>query len=199
MVAPLDIDGVEIRGRALVLASDAEVDSMQDELGVEFPDGYRAYITRLGEGSLNDFVRVLPPWRILAELEEHRGMMAAYWFWESGKVPFGQEQAMESIPIADTMDGDAIAFHPTDRRQIIILPRNDERLYARRLLRTPRQGPAGLTSTSPVEPNYQAAGVGSVSSKTEPLEAVDACQHEPERLTRCEAAVDRLLESAHAR
>jgi hypothetical protein len=39
MVAPLDIDGVEVRGGALVPASDAEVDALEDQLGVEFPDG----------------------------------------------------------------------------------------------------------------------------------------------------------------
>jgi hypothetical protein len=131
MVAPLDIDGVEVRGGALVPASDAEVDALEDQLGVEFPDGYRAYVTRLGEGTLNDFVRVLPPWRILTEVEVHRGTMAADWFWDTGNVPFGQEQATESIPLADTLDGDVIAFHPDDRAQLIVLPRNRDRVYAR--------------------------------------------------------------------
>lgn len=131
MVAALDLDAVEVRGGPLVLASDAEVDELQYRLSAKFPDGYREYVTRLGEGSLNIFVRVLPPWRILAELEEHRGMMSAYWFWESGKVPFGQEQAMESILLADTLDGDVIVFHPDHRGQIIVLPRHRDRLYAR--------------------------------------------------------------------
>ncbi len=131
MVAPLDIDRVEIRGAPVVLVSDAEVDEMQDRLGIELPDGYRDYVTRLGEGRLNVFVRVHPPWRIMAELDEHRGTMSAYWFWESGKVPFGQEEAMESIQIADTMDGDVIVFHPSDHKRIIVLPRHGDRLYVR--------------------------------------------------------------------
>lgn len=131
MVEPLDVDGVEIRGGPLVLASDAEVDEMQNRLSVAFPAGYREYVTRLGEGVLSGFVRVLPPWRILAELEEHRGMMSAYWFWASAETPFGQEQAMESIQIADTVDGDVIAFYPANRQPIIVLPRNEDRLHAR--------------------------------------------------------------------
>ena len=63
------------------------------------------------------------------------------------------------------------AGSPTEGRNALSLYRAaDERLYARRLLRTPRPGPAGLTSTAPIDLDYQAA-VGSVSSKTEPLEA----------------------------
>lgn len=115
----------------MVLAAPAEVDDLEARLGVRFPAGYREYVTQLGEGILNAFVRVLPPWRILKELGEHQGMMAGFWFWESNKVAFSQQQAMESIAIADTLDGDVIVFHPSDPRQLIVLPRNDERLYAR--------------------------------------------------------------------
>ena len=131
MIEPLDLATVELRGNPLVLATSSQVDDLEARLGVRFPDGYREYVTQLGEGSLNTFVRVLPPWRILSELDEHRGMMAGFWFWESGKVAFGQEEAMDSIPIADTLDGDVIVFHPSDPRQLIVLPRNRERLYAR--------------------------------------------------------------------
>ncbi len=131
MVEPLDVTRVEIRGGPLVLATPAEVDALEVRLGVRFPAGYREYVTQLGEGTLNTFVRVLPPWRILQELGEHQGMMAGFWFWESDKVVFSQQQAMESIAIADTLDGDLIVFHPSDPRQLFVLPRNDERLYAR--------------------------------------------------------------------
>ncbi len=114
-----------------MLVTPAEVDDLETRLSVRVPAGYREYVTQLGEGSLNTFVRVLPPWRILKELTEHQGMMAGFWFWESDTVAFGQEEAMESIAIADTLDGDVIVFHPSDPGRLIILPRNDERLYAR--------------------------------------------------------------------
>lgn len=131
MVKPLDLASVDVRGGPLVLASDAEVDDLEARLGVHMPDGYRGYVTTLGEGSLNTLVRVLPPWRVLADLEEHRGLMAGFWFWDSGEVGFGQEEAMASIAVADTLDGDVIVFHPSDRGQLIVLPRGGERLYAR--------------------------------------------------------------------
>jgi hypothetical protein len=38
---------------------------------------------------------------------------------------------MESIRVADTLDGDVLAFHPADRDRIVILPRNRDRIYAR--------------------------------------------------------------------
>lgn len=57
--------------------------------------------------------------------------MAAYWFWEAGEPPFGQDQAMESIPLADSIDGDTILFHPDDPTKIIVLPRHDEKLAVR--------------------------------------------------------------------
>jgi len=131
MREPLDLASVELRGGPLVLATSADVDDLEARLGVRFPDGYREYVTQLGEGTLNTFLRVLPPWRVLADLDEHRGLMAGFWFWESDKVAFGQDEAMESVAIADTLDGDVIVFHPSDPGHLIILPRDDEQLYAR--------------------------------------------------------------------
>jgi hypothetical protein len=131
MSKPLDLSAVEIRGGPLVLASQHEVDELEAALGVRLPDGYREYVTTLGEGSLNVLVRVYPPWRVLSEREEHQALMAGFWGWDSGDIPFGQEEAMESIPVADTLDGDVIAFHPLEPNRLIILPRDDERLYAR--------------------------------------------------------------------
>jgi len=49
-----------------VLASDSEVLDLERLLGATFPAGYREYVTHLGEGYLNDFVRVLPPWTVLS-------------------------------------------------------------------------------------------------------------------------------------
>lgn len=122
---------MEIRGGPLVLASAADVDDIEARLSVPFPDGYREYVTQLGEGALNHFVRVYPPSRVLAELEDHRGRVAAYWFWDPGETMFDQARAMESIQIADTFDGDQIMFHPFDRAWLYILPRHLERVYAR--------------------------------------------------------------------
>ena len=131
MAALLDLDTVEVLGGPEVLASDADVDDLESRLGVRFPDGYREYVTRLGEGDLDALIRVFPPWRVLAELDAHRGMMAGFWSWEAKGASFSQDDAMESIPLADTIDGDMLVFHPEDRTKIIILPRHDEHLVVR--------------------------------------------------------------------
>src|SRR5262245_11207245 len=120
----LDLAAVRVRG-AIVPVSDAEVDELELELGVRMPDGYRDYVTTLGEGGLDDLVRVLPPWQIRARLDEHRARMAAYWFWRGGVESFGQDEAMTSFPVADTMNGDAIAFVSGDPR-LFVLPRDSD-------------------------------------------------------------------------
>ena len=131
MTTPLEPDRVELRGSPLVRATQSEVTDLETRLEATFPAGYREYVTQLGEGVLSDLVRVLPPWRVLGELEAHRGTMAGFWFWESGDDAFDQAAAMESIPLADTLDGDVIAFHPTAPERIVVLPRHHDRVYVR--------------------------------------------------------------------
>jgi hypothetical protein len=127
MAGELDLSTVEIDG-APTLATAADVDALEDFLGVSLPAGYREYVTTLGEGGLDSLVRVLPPWRVRAQLEEHRSRMAGYWFWGDGVESFGQDEAMVSLPIADTMDGDAVAWSPADPSRLFILPRDDDRI-----------------------------------------------------------------------
>jgi hypothetical protein len=130
MVRSLDLATVERRGGLPVLATDAEIDAVERDLGFRVPAGYRAYMTELGEGYLNDWLRVMPPWRIRAEVEEHRGLMAAFWFWDAADTGFGQTEAVDSIPIALTADFDAVVVHPVDPR-LFVLPRDGDRVYAR--------------------------------------------------------------------
>ena len=78
----LDLESVEIRGGPLVLVAPSDVESLEGELGTILPEGYRDYVSRLGSGTLNDFVRVLVPTEVRGQLEEHRGLMAGYWFWD---------------------------------------------------------------------------------------------------------------------
>jgi len=128
-VNTLDLSAVEIRGGPLNLVSDAEIDGLEERLQCTFPQGYREFMTHLGEGTISNFVRVLPPWRILEYLDEHRGLMGGYWSWESPEVPFGQEDAMASIPLAETLQGDVLVFHPSNPQAIYVLPRHEERLH----------------------------------------------------------------------
>ncbi|MEI7745615.1 MAG: hypothetical protein WCK58_17905, partial [Chloroflexota bacterium] len=131
MVGRLDLDAVQVRGRrAPVLVPHREVDALETSLGVSAPAGYKEYITRLGDGCLFTLLRVLPPAEILARLDEHRGQMSAFWFWDPGSTGFGQLEAMTSIPVADTLDGTVIAAWPSDPVHLFVLDRDGERVIA---------------------------------------------------------------------
>lgn len=129
MAQPIDLAGMEIRGGSVIPVPDAEVAALERNLGVRLPDGYQEWVTTLGEGTFRNFVRVFPPSRILDDLQAHRGMMAGYWFWDAPGERFGQEEAMESIPLGETLQGDVLVFHPAERDKIYVLPRHEERLH----------------------------------------------------------------------
>lgn len=93
------------------------------------PAGYQTFVTRLGEGLLDGRVRVYGPARILRDLSAWRARIRLYWFW--GDAPLDQATALECVPIADTIVGDELVFHPSDPDTLWLLPRNGTR--ARRL------------------------------------------------------------------
>lgn len=129
-MARLDLGRIRIDG-PISPANDADVEAVERELGVVMPNGYREYVTTLGGGSLDMLIRVLPPTYILEQVEEHRSRFATGWFWGPSDDGFDQDAAMTSIPIADTLDGDAITLWPSDLSSLFILPRHEERLVVR--------------------------------------------------------------------
>jgi hypothetical protein len=96
---------------------------------VSFPQGYREYVTRLGEGVLGGVVRIYPPWRIEKELDEWRRRVGKYWFWEKGRKVLPKERGVECVVIGDTVMGDEIVFHPGRPGRVFVLPRESERVF----------------------------------------------------------------------
>ncbi len=127
--AKMDLTSVNVVGGALVLATNLEVTDQEQTLGITFPEGYREYVTTLGEGVLAGYVRVYPPWRIQHELGEWRERIREYWFWDAGSDISTREQALESIIVADTLDGDELIFHPSRRGRLLVLPRHSDKIY----------------------------------------------------------------------
>lgn len=125
MVARLDLDTVDIRDGRVQPATLEEVDALEAALGLAMPAGYREYVTQLGYGDLAS-LRVLTPDMVLERLGAHRGAMAGYWRWGSPDVVFGQDQAVESVCIADTDDGDVMVLSSSLPDRIVILPRHAE-------------------------------------------------------------------------
>ena len=127
-------DNVTVVGGPLVLSSPAEVDTAEAQLGIRFPSGYREFVTRFGDGVLGgSYIRIYPPRRILTganNLTEWRQRIDQYWFWDDGRDVLTREQALESIIIGDTADGDELIVHPGNPERVYVLPRESESIYA---------------------------------------------------------------------
>lgn len=75
---------------------------------------------------------VYPPRRILSgdnNLAEWRKRIDEYWFWDPGRDVLTKAQALESVIIGDTFDGDEIIVHPGERERIYVLPHNSENIH----------------------------------------------------------------------
>jgi hypothetical protein len=110
----------------------AAVDAAQKELATHMPSEYREFITRFGEGTLGGYVRVYPPHQILKGdncVTEWRKRIDEYWFWDDGADVLPKVRALECLIVADTVDGDELAFHPSEPDRLYVLPRYDEMVY----------------------------------------------------------------------
>lgn len=126
----MKIEDVEVIGGPLVKASAREVADLESELWLKLPDGYREYVTKLGEGVLGGtFVRIYPPWRIWRELDGWRTRIRRYWFWDKGKRLLPRERGPECVIVGDTLNGDELVFHPSRPNRLFVLPRDGERVF----------------------------------------------------------------------
>jgi predicted DNA-binding WGR domain protein len=126
----LDLKKVKIVGGPLILATDKEVDALEKKLGVSLPQGYRDYMKKLGEGVLGGtFVRVYGPRTIAKGLDSWRKRIKQYWFWDQGSAVMTKKRAVESVIIADTLQGDELLFHPEEPDRLLVLPRYKEKIF----------------------------------------------------------------------
>lgn len=124
------IEDIHVSDAPLVLASAAEVDELESKLWITFPEAYREYITKLGEGILGgSLVRIYPPWRIDKELVEWRRRINKYWLWDTGRELLPKERALECVLVGDTLNGDELVFHPTRPNRLFVLPRDSEDVF----------------------------------------------------------------------
>jgi len=126
-------ENIQVVGEPLVLSSDAEVDSAEAQLGMRFPAGYREYVTRFGEGILGGvYIRIYPPRRIVSglnNLAEWRERIDEFWLWDEGRDVLSKEQALQSVIIGDTFDGDELIVHPSNFERVYVLPRHSDNIY----------------------------------------------------------------------
>jgi hypothetical protein len=127
-------ENITVIGSPLVLSTPAEVDAAEVHLGIRFPTGYREYVTKFGEGVLGgSYIRIYPPRRILGgtsnNLLQWRQRISEYWFWDLGRDVLTKEEALQSVKIGDTLDGDELIVHPSNPERVFVLPRNRHEIY----------------------------------------------------------------------
>jgi len=127
-------ENITVIGSPLVLSTPAEVDAAEAHLGIRFPTGYREYVTKFGEGILGgSYIRIYPPHRILGgtsnNLLQWRQRISEYWFWDLGSDVLTKEEALQSVIIGDTLDGDELIVHPSNPERVFVLPRNRQEIY----------------------------------------------------------------------
>ena len=120
-------EGYRIVGEQLFLSTDDEVDAAEQQIGVSFPVGYREFVTTFGEGVLGGtFVRIYPPHRILRDLPMWRERIDQFWLWDEGKATLTKAEALISVVIGDTLNGDELVVRPEQPDRILVLPRYSE-------------------------------------------------------------------------
>lgn len=113
----------------LTLSTVGEVKSVESQLNVRFPNGYEEYVTTLGFGDYCSYIRIDMPSKVLSGYKDYQEFLNEYWFWDLSKETFSKQRALESIILGSTVDGDAMMFHPSNRKELFVLPRHDDISY----------------------------------------------------------------------
>lgn len=109
--------------------TDGDVDAAEAAVGVRLPDGYRQLMTTLGDGVIGGVLRVFSPRALGDEQQSFRELTQEHWFFEEPDEALTRDYALDSIMVADSIDGDQVIFHPGTGR-LHVLPRHDEHTYA---------------------------------------------------------------------
>lgn len=100
-----------------------DVGPLEAAVGTLPPD-YVRYARRYGDAMVNGFVRVYGPERVLKDLSEHRQLMRWYFHWRHTEDSVDRQLLVESVPLADTLEGDVFVVHPDQPSEVILLPRD---------------------------------------------------------------------------
>jgi hypothetical protein len=113
------LDDIHLVTERLVRSTDAEVSEAEAQLGTRFPPGFRNWMTTLGAGILCDLVRVYPLPDLLGLVVDALARWREYDFWDEGRDVLAREALLESIVVADTLNGDEAIFHPRQSRGVV--------------------------------------------------------------------------------
>lgn len=114
----------------LDLATALDIRNAERALGATFPAGYAAFVTTIGSGECDSYVRIYSPAAVAGSCYRLRLLFKEYArFWDDEPDTLSEQQLGEVIVIGDTIDTDYLAFPPSTPSSYYILPRYDERTY----------------------------------------------------------------------
>ena len=122
----MELNDIFLVSNKLNVAQTGDVDELESRFGCPFPVGYREFVCTLGEGIFCNLVRVYLPSRILNENSDFQKRWAEYFPWGEGHPNLPKEKIVESIVIADTLNGDEFVFHPGVKDAVFRLPRHSD-------------------------------------------------------------------------
>lgn len=105
----------------------------EQTLGLTLPDGYKAFITRFGEGDYCYQIRIYGVERLLHETQHIQRMWAGSWYYgedldEEDEDVLTQAQAEQSVNLGSTHDSDFFMWYPPRPDRLYVLPRHDDRI-----------------------------------------------------------------------
>jgi hypothetical protein len=107
-----------------------EIATAEASIGTPFPPGYSEFVTKFGEGTISNWVRVYPPARVADEHAGLRERREEYFFWDEGSDVLDRSQVAESMLIADTLNGDEVVYHAQDPVGFFALPNDDGNIHS---------------------------------------------------------------------
>jgi len=123
------VESGRLKAVKLITATIKDVEDVEAKLNVSFPQGYKEYVTHFGLGQYCNYITVEMPNEILSGYKEYQNLLEEHYSWEIGTKIITKERVFESIKIAYTEDNDVIIFHPSNPRELIVLPNIDDMLY----------------------------------------------------------------------
>src|SRR5262249_53062273 len=87
-------------------------------------------MTTLGEGLYSGHVRVHPPAHLATEVTDFQSFATGPpALWNKGHDVLPAKMIGESVPVADTIDGDYIVLHRERPHDLYVLPRHSRHVY----------------------------------------------------------------------
>jgi hypothetical protein len=111
----------------LDLATTKQIRDAEHQLRATLPRGYAEFLTTVGSGEYDGYVRVYSPASVVESCGKLRAIFKDFaHFWEGSFDTLSERELCEVIAISDTVDGDYVVFHPARPQNLYLLPSRDE-------------------------------------------------------------------------